>query len=95
MALTATNVQTLARLTQIRQDNNSLDNLAGDLSMLASLADNLVDIDTGDTHPLISPLDMTQRLRPDAVSEENRRDLYQSIAPATESGLYLVPKVLD
>lgn len=41
------------------------------------------------------PLDQTQRLRPDAVSEADQRALFQSIAPKVEAGLYLVPKVIE
>ena len=39
--------------------------------------------------------DVHQRLREDTVSEENQRSLFQSIAPEVESGLYLVPKVIE
>jgi aspartyl-tRNA(Asn)/glutamyl-tRNA(Gln) amidotransferase subunit C len=38
---------------------------------------------------------MAQRLRADEVSEANQRELFQSIAPSTEAGLYLVPKVIE
>jgi aspartyl-tRNA(Asn)/glutamyl-tRNA(Gln) amidotransferase subunit C len=41
------------------------------------------------------PLDATQRLREDRVTETDRRDAFQAVAPAVENGLYLVPKVLD
>jgi aspartyl-tRNA(Asn)/glutamyl-tRNA(Gln) amidotransferase subunit C len=41
------------------------------------------------------PLDATQRLRPDTVIESDRRELYQSVAPAVEGGLYLVPRVIE
>ena len=41
------------------------------------------------------PLDMVQRLRPDAVTEDNRREAFQAIAPAVDNGLYLVPKVIE
>jgi aspartyl-tRNA(Asn)/glutamyl-tRNA(Gln) amidotransferase subunit C len=41
------------------------------------------------------PLDQMQRLRPDAVTESDQRDAFQAIAPQTEAGLYLVPKVID
>ncbi|MCA1938452.1 MAG: aspartyl/glutamyl-tRNA amidotransferase subunit C, partial [Dechloromonas sp.] len=39
--------------------------------------------------------DVSQRLRPDAVSEADRRAAYQAVAPETEAGLYLVPKVIE
>lgn len=41
------------------------------------------------------PLEAVQRLRPDVVTEVDQRDLFQSIAPATENGLYLVPRVIE
>lgn len=95
MAFTPLDVQTLARLTQIRLDSGSSEKLADTLAQLTALAEPIRNMAVRDTLPLINPLDMTQRLRADVVSEENRRELYQSIAPATEDGLYLVPKVLD
>lgn len=95
MAFTPLDVQTLARLTQIRLDSGSSEKLADTLAQLTALAEPIRNMAVHDTLPLINPLDMTQRLRADVVSEENRRELYQSIAPTTEDGLYLVPKVLD
>ena len=41
------------------------------------------------------PLDAHQRLRPDAVTETDQRELFQSTAPLTEAGLYLVPRVIE
>lgn len=41
------------------------------------------------------PMDASQRLRADQVTETNQRDYFQKHAPATESGLYLVPRVID
>ena len=52
-------------------------------------------VDTRGVTPLAHPLETTQRLRPDTVTESNQRDAYQAIAPATEAGLYLVPKVIE
>ena len=48
-----------------------------------------------DIEPMANPLDAVQRLRPDEVTESDQRELFQAIAPATENGLYLVPKVID
>jgi aspartyl-tRNA(Asn)/glutamyl-tRNA(Gln) amidotransferase subunit C len=52
-------------------------------------------VDTSGIEPMAHPLDATQRLRPDAVTEPDRHELYQSVAPAVEGGLYLVPKVIE
>ena len=45
--------------------------------------------------PMAHPLDMSQRLRPDAVTESNRREEFQAHAPSVKHGLYIVPKVIE
>jgi aspartyl-tRNA(Asn)/glutamyl-tRNA(Gln) amidotransferase subunit C len=52
-------------------------------------------VNTDDVLPLLNPLDATQLLRTDEVTESNLRELYQSVAPRVEDGLYLVPKVIE
>ena len=44
---------------------------------------------------MANPLDATQRLRADEVTEANQREAFQAIAPAVENGLYLVPRVIE
>ena len=53
------------------------------------------EIDTSAVEPLAHPLDLTARLRPDVVTESDQRELFQTIAPQVERGLYLVPKVIE
>ena len=52
-------------------------------------------VDTKGVEPMAHAQDVAQRLREDRVSEENRREAYQAVAPETEAGLYLVPKVIE
>ena len=59
------------------------------------LIDEMRQVATSGIEPMAHPLDAVQRLRPDAVTETDRRELYQSVAPAVEGGLYLVPKVIE
>ncbi|MEG7168327.1 Asp-tRNA(Asn)/Glu-tRNA(Gln) amidotransferase subunit GatC, partial [Pseudomonas aeruginosa] len=59
------------------------------------LIDQMQAVDTSGVEPLAHPLEATQRLRPDAVTETDHRDAYQTIAPAVEEGMYLVPKVIE
>jgi aspartyl-tRNA(Asn)/glutamyl-tRNA(Gln) amidotransferase subunit C len=40
-------------------------------------------------------LELTQRLRDDVVTEPDRRDALMALAPRSEAGLYLVPKVIE
>ena len=52
-------------------------------------------VDTSSVIPMANPLDASQRLRSDAVTESDRHREFQQIAPAVEADLYLVPKVIE
>ncbi len=52
-------------------------------------------VDTTEVTPMAHPLDVAQRLREDEVLETNQRERFQKVAPLTEDGLYLVPKVIE
>jgi aspartyl-tRNA(Asn)/glutamyl-tRNA(Gln) amidotransferase subunit C len=52
-------------------------------------------VDTANVEPMSHPQEVMQRLREDRVTESDQRELFQSIAPAVEDGLYLVPKVIE
>lgn len=64
------------------------------LSRIVDFVDQLQAAPTDGVIPMAHPLDQTQRLRPDAVTEEIDRDSIQANAPAVKDGFYLVPKVL-
>lgn len=85
-------IANLARL-QIKQDE--VEQYATDLSNIINLVEQMNAIDTKDILPMAHPLDATQRLREDKVTEINQRDKFQTIAPSAEKGLYLVPKVIE
>lgn len=86
------NIANLARL-QIKQDE--VEQYATDLSNIINLVEQMNTVDTKDIQPMAHPLDATQRLREDKVTEENQRDKFQAIAPSAKKGLYLVPKVIE
>ena len=65
------------------------------LARIVDFVDQLAAADTGDVLPMAHPLNASQRLRPDRVTESDTRDELQKNAPATEAGLYLVPKVIE
>jgi aspartyl-tRNA(Asn)/glutamyl-tRNA(Gln) amidotransferase subunit C len=52
-------------------------------------------VDVSEMAPLAHPQDMAQRLRQDKITEKNEKEKFQSVAPLSESGLYLVPKVIE
>ncbi|GAA0579928.1 Asp-tRNA(Asn)/Glu-tRNA(Gln) amidotransferase subunit GatC [Halomonas salifodinae] len=95
MALEQTHVQRAAHLARLALDDADADRYLDDLSNILAMVDQLQGIDTTGVAPLAHPLDATQRLRADEVTEVDRRETFQRCAPAVENGLYLVPRVVE
>lgn len=100
MSLTLSDVKRIAHLAQLdmseQQSATALDQLNG----IFALAEQMQAVDTDGVAPLSHPLaahmnNIALRLREDAATEANRREDYQAVAPATQDGLYLVPKVIE
>ncbi|MET0001706.1 MAG: Asp-tRNA(Asn)/Glu-tRNA(Gln) amidotransferase subunit GatC, partial [Candidatus Thiodiazotropha lotti] len=68
---------------------------AAELSNILALVEQLEAADTDNIEPMAHPLHMAQRLREDQVTEPDRRNQNQAVAPLVENGLYLVPKVIE
>ena len=65
------------------------------LNGILAMVDQMEAVDTANVEPMSHPQEVMQRLREDVVTEGDQRELFQSIAPAVEDGLYLVPKVIE
>jgi len=95
MTLKIEDVRNIAQLARLQIDDSSLEQYASDLSNILALAEQMNTVDTSNVSPMAHPLDATQRLRPDEVTESNQREKFQAIAPDVENGFYRVPKVID
>ena len=95
MALERKEVENVAHLARIAINDADATAFTAKLAGVMDLIDRMQEVNTDGVAPLAHPLEMTQRLRADAVTERNQRDAYQAIAPATEDGLYLVPQVIE
>ena len=95
MEITETVVEDIAALAHLKLDPEEAKRLLSGMQMILDLAEQMQAIDTTGVEPVANPLDANQLLRPDIVTEEDRRELYQSSAPAIEDGMYLVPKVVE
>ena len=95
MAIEQDEIEKIAELARIRIDDEQIADVTRRITDILGLVDQLQAADTADVEPMANPLDATATLRNDAVTESNQRDAFQAIAPATEDGLYLVPKVID
>ncbi len=99
MSLSPDDVARIARLARIAIAPEESAEVLARLNRVLELVDEMRAVDTAGIAPMAHALDAVlaagQRLRPDDVSEPDRRALYQSVAPAVEQGLYLVPKVIE
>jgi aspartyl-tRNA(Asn)/glutamyl-tRNA(Gln) amidotransferase subunit C len=95
MTLKIEDVRNIAQLARLQMDDSSLEQYASDLSNILALAEQMNSVDTSNVTPMAHPLDATQRLRPDLVTESDQREKFQAIAPDVENGFYRVPKVID
>ena len=95
MSIDKTDVEKIAHLARLAIDEQAIPCYAKDLTNIFNLVEQLTAVNTADITPMAHPLDANQRLRPDEVTEVNQRELFQTIAPKTEAGIYLVPQVIE
>ena len=95
MTLKTEDLRSIAHLARLHIEDDSIDRYADDLSSILELVDQMNQVDSSGVKPLASPLDATQRLRDDEVTETDERDKFQKIAPDVEQGLYRVPRVIE
>lgn len=88
-------IEKLATLARIAIDDSTINEVTERLGSVLELVDQLQAADTSGVDPMSHPLQATQRLRQDEVSELNQREALQTTAPDTEDGLFLVPKVIE
>jgi aspartyl-tRNA(Asn)/glutamyl-tRNA(Gln) amidotransferase subunit C len=88
-------VQHIAMLARLRLADEEFAETVDKLSRIVDFVDQLSAAATADVVPMAHPLNAAQRLRPDVVTEGDRRDEFQQNAPAVEGGVYLVPRVIE
>jgi aspartyl-tRNA(Asn)/glutamyl-tRNA(Gln) amidotransferase subunit C len=95
MTISRSDVEKAAHLARIAVTETNIAATTERLGNVLAMVDQLQAVDTTDIAPLAHPLDMVQRLRADVVTETNERELLLQNAPATQDGLFLVPKVIE
>jgi aspartyl-tRNA(Asn)/glutamyl-tRNA(Gln) amidotransferase subunit C len=93
--ITRQNVAHIAHLARLEIGPEELDGVVEKLGRIVDFVDQLQSADTSAVTPMAHPMDMSQRLRADVVTEADRRELYQQNSAAVEDGLYTVPRVLE
>ncbi|MEO8418737.1 MAG: Asp-tRNA(Asn)/Glu-tRNA(Gln) amidotransferase subunit GatC [Methylophilaceae bacterium] len=95
MSLSSTDVKRIAHLARIEVSDADVAASLQKLSSILGLIEQMQAVDTTGITPMSHAQDVMQRLREDIVTETNQRELFQSLAPAVQNGLYLVPKVIE
>lgn len=89
------NVKKIAGLSRIRLTDTEAQELAPQLNSIMGYIDKLGEVNTDGIPPTAHPHDVPMPQRADIVINIDRRDALQEPAPRTESGLYVVPKVIE
>ena len=95
MAVEQADIEKMAHLARVRIEGSEIPEIASRLNDILAMIDQMQAVNTDLIEPLANPHDANQRLRKDVVTESNQREAFQQIAPATEDGLFLVPKVIE
>jgi len=95
MSLTPDDVRRIAHLARIEVSAAEVERTRGQLNEILGFVEQLQSVDTRGIEPMSHAVDVVQRLRSDRVTETDRHADFQTIAPETEGGLYLVPKVIE
>jgi aspartyl-tRNA(Asn)/glutamyl-tRNA(Gln) amidotransferase subunit C len=96
MSLTRQDVEKIAHLARLSITAQEMPVYVTRLSSIVNFVDELSRAETGGVEPMAHPLDgQHQRLRPDVVSESDHHEKYQKNAPSVQSGLYVVPRVIE
>jgi aspartyl-tRNA(Asn)/glutamyl-tRNA(Gln) amidotransferase subunit C len=95
MALYSEDIQRIAHLARIEITADEAVDVHTKLDSIFDLIGRMRAVDTTGIVPMSHAQEVTLPLREDVVTETNRRELYQSVAPAVQDGLYLVPKVIE
>ncbi|WP_374267214.1 Asp-tRNA(Asn)/Glu-tRNA(Gln) amidotransferase subunit GatC [Zoogloea sp.] len=95
MTLSVDEVRHIAKLARLELADGELAATQAKLNGIFGLIEEMQAVNTDGVEPMSHPQELAQRLRDDTVSETDRRAAYQAVAPQTEDGLYLVPKVIE
>jgi aspartyl-tRNA(Asn)/glutamyl-tRNA(Gln) amidotransferase subunit C len=95
MSLSLQDIERIAHLARIEISASEAADVHAKLLTIFAMIDELDALDTTGVEPMSHAQDMAMPLRDDRVTEGDRHAEFQRVAPATEDGLYLVPRVVE
>jgi len=95
MSIDKSDIEHLCNLSKLNLDDEEQSVFLSQMQSILDMIEELQEVDTADIEPMAHPLQMTQRLRDDEVTEFNDREKYQKNTDFAEDGFYKVPKVIE
>ena len=95
MSIDKSDIEHLCNLSKLNLDDEEQSVFLSQMQSILDMIEELQEVDTGDIEPMAHPLQMTQRLRDDEVTEFNDREKYQKNTEFAEDVFYKVPKVIE
>ena len=95
MSINKSDIEHLCNLSKLNLDDEEQSVFLSQMQSILDMIEELQEVNTGDIEPMAHPLQMTQRLRDDEVTEFNDREKYQKNTDFAEDGFYKVPKVIE
>ena len=95
MALNKREIRDIAILARLTLKGSEINDVHEKLTKIINFIDQLQVVNTEGVDPMAHPLNQTQRLRNDQITDINQRDKIQNNAPEVSDGFYLVPKVIE
>jgi aspartyl-tRNA(Asn)/glutamyl-tRNA(Gln) amidotransferase subunit C len=95
MPLSLEEVRRIAELARIAINDAEAAAVQAQLNDIFELIGQMQKVNTDGVEPMTHAQGLALRPREDKVTETDQRELYQSVAPQKEAGLYLVPKVIE
>jgi aspartyl-tRNA(Asn)/glutamyl-tRNA(Gln) amidotransferase subunit C len=95
MAIDRDEIARIAHLARLEVGDEAMARTAQELANILDFVGRMNAVDTSGVTPMAHPMDAHQRLREDQITEIDRREEFQAVAPAVENGFYLVPKVIE
>ena len=95
MSIDSSEIEKIAWLARLSLSDAEITGSLGEMTRVLDLVEQMNSVDTTDIEPLAHPVDIKARLRSDEITETDKRELFQQIAPVVENGHYLVPRVIE
>ncbi len=95
MSIDTKTVGTIARLARIRVNDQEKEALAGELSKIMTMIEELNAVDTKGITPMTSVVKISLPMREDIVTDGGIPEKILQNAPEQQAGFFVVPKVVE